>query len=98
MQKFIKEKGFLLLHNCINLCFKELPDVDLSHAEYGAATKELDEGFIYNEDGVEVQPDEQENVNFTVNKTHKMYFQRNSKNVNMAILSLKIFDLIFTNM
>lgn len=41
---------------------------------------------------------EEEKVNFTVNKTHKMYFQRNSKNVNMAILSLKIFDLIFTNM
>ena len=29
-------------------------------------------------------------VNFTVNKTHRMYFRRNSKNVNMAILALKI--------
>ena len=40
----------------------------------------------------------EQKVNFTVNKTHRMYFHRNTKNVNMAILALKIFDLIFTNM
>ena len=28
MEKFIKESGFLLLHNCLNLVFKELPEVD----------------------------------------------------------------------
>ena len=37
-------------------------------------------------------------MNFTVNRTHLLYFRRNSKNVNLALLSLKIFDLIFTNM
>ena len=47
MQKFIKEKGFLLLHNCINLVFKELPEVDLSHADESQPVKEL----IYLENG-----------------------------------------------
>ena len=33
-----------------------------------------------------------------MNRTHKMYFRRNTKNVSLAILSIKIFDLVFTNM
>lgn len=28
MRKFIKEKGFGILHNCINLVFKDLPDLE----------------------------------------------------------------------
>ena len=28
MRKFIKEKGFNILHNCLNLVFKELPDLE----------------------------------------------------------------------
>lgn len=36
--------------------------------------------------------------NFTANKSHRMYFSRNSMNACLAILSLKIFDLVFTNM
>lgn len=42
MRKFIKEKGFLLLHNCINLVFKELSETnDSKQAQL------LDQGFIY---------------------------------------------------
>ena len=94
LRKFIKEGGFLILHNCMNLVFQELPEApvgDQTHRGFaGLALMNKKEPFI----PVELE----DKVNFTINKTHSLYFRRNSKNVSLAILSLKIFDLIFTNM
>ena len=94
LRKFIKEGGFLILHNCMNLVFQELPEAPLGDQTHRGLT-----GLaltIKKEASIPVEPEDK--VNFTVNKTHSLYFRRNSKNVSLAILSLKIFDLIFTNM
>jgi hypothetical protein len=37
-------------------------------------------------------------INFTNSKTSSHYFRRNSRNVSIGILSLKILDLIFRSM
>ena len=87
------------MHNCMNLVFKELPlPVPEQSQNNDSIDLTLDHGLFTEKKSVAVDDKIVEKVNFTVNKTHKMYFARNSSNVSLAILALKTFDLIFTNM
>ena len=72
LRKFIKEGGFLILHNCMNLVFKELtllvPDLNDS-IDLGC-----ENGLFGPEQITHKEEEIGEKVNFTTKRTHKMYF------------------------
>jgi hypothetical protein len=113
MKKFNKANGFAVMHNCLNLIFKELVIDDLDFSIDNSIPIEQPTSDLLKMLGIQnnqaivpsstmkkkpLTPDEENMVNFTSSKTNSSYFKRNSMNVRQGILALKVFDLLFNKM
>ena len=106
LRKFVKAGGFQVLLNCMNIVFQDLEnsnnlnlfkhslDQDSEQKELLVARKTILSSMVNKKD-LEADLDL---INFTNSKTNSHYFKRNSRNVSIGILSLKILDLVFRSM